>query len=381
MLPLASLIFILFFTAAMVKYGVLLVTPAYLVQDILRTMPDFLIVTDPQEKVVLVNQNYLNQFGFSANEVVGRKFIDLREHNHANEHEEVESRLVKNGIFKGEQMRLIKKSGERVPVEISASLVRDQYGDEIGRLYICRDISEERRLLQQQNETIAELTKTKERMLSILEDTTAARDEIKKLYEDLKVVDRMKTEFLSVISHELRTPLTPIKGYSSLLLSEQIGKLTPDQARVVAIIQREGVQLLGLIDSILDITRMTYGRGLMLEKEPTSIRFILADLQAVMQPQWDAREIKFKIDLSEDFPALVGDPGKIRHLLTNLLGNALKFTPKGGYVKVAGFKEDGTVQLQVVDNGIGIAKENLEKVFEKFFQVDSSYTRAEWVWG
>ncbi|MFH1684195.1 MAG: HAMP domain-containing sensor histidine kinase [Candidatus Margulisiibacteriota bacterium] len=201
--------------------------------------------------------------------------------------------------------------------------------------------------------------------------------EIAKLYEELKVVDRMKTEFFAVMSHELRTPLTPIKGYSAMFLNETFGKLPPQYIKAAGVIQRQGDHLLGLIDSILDVSRMERGKTMELNREPVSLKGILDDVMEVMEAQFSGRQIKTSLDFPEKgFPTLIGDPAKIRRLITNLLGNTLKFTPAGGSIKIVGRQVDDSVQLQVIDDGIGINAENLKKVFDKFYQVDGTYTRA-----
>ena len=204
----------------------------------------------------------------------------------------------------------------------------------------------------------------------------AVKDETKKLYEDLKVVDRMKTQFLSVISHELRTPLTPIMGYVSMYLNEQFGKLSPEYKQSAEVIMKESKHLLGLIDSVLDISRIESGKTLELEKEPILIRAMVEELIEVFKPQIDTRQLKLEVEIPPDFPTLMADPAKLLRVFTNLLGNALKFTPVGGKIKIIGITGDNTVEMRVIDDGVGIAKENLEKVFEKFYQVDSSYTRT-----
>ncbi|MEE8637608.1 MAG: HAMP domain-containing sensor histidine kinase, partial [Candidatus Margulisiibacteriota bacterium] len=212
--------------------------------------------------------------------------------------------------------------------------------------------------------------------LHLLQDVEQGAEEMRKLYEDLKVVDRMKTELLSVVSHELKTPLTPILGYISMFLTESHGKLDPTYKKGAEVIRKQAKHLLGLIESLLDVARLERGMGLELKKEPVSIKAIMDELMEVFQPQFDAQKIKCEIKVPEDFPTLIVDSVKIRNLFTNLLGNVLKFVPSGGRVKIVGIVEENTVQLQVMDDGIGISKENLEKVFEKFYQVDSSYTRA-----
>ena len=230
---------------------------------------------------------------------------------------------------------------------------------------------------------VKEIDDSRRATLHLLQDVEQSREdaqkkavEIAKLYDDLKVVDRMKTEFLSMISHELRTPMTPIKGYSEMLLSGQVGELSEQQRRTITVIKKEGEHLLNLIDSILDVSRLERGVSMELKKEPISMKVLLDDLRQVMESDLENRGISLEIDLPPGFPTLLGDSNKLHRLLTNLLGNAVKFTPRGGWVKVVGTREDDTARIQVDDNGIGIAKENLEKIFDRFYQVDSSYTRA-----
>lgn len=230
---------------------------------------------------------------------------------------------------------------------------------------------------------LKEIEDSRRATLHLLQDVEQSREdaqkkavEIAKIYDDLKVVDRMKTEFLSMISHELRTPMTPIKGYAEMLLSGQVGEISETQKRAVNVIKKEGEHLLSLIDSILDVSRLERGVSLELKKEPISMKVLLDDLRQVMESDLENRGISLEIDLPPGFPTLIGDSNKLHRLLTNLLGNAVKFTPRGGWVKVVGTREDDTARIQVDDNGIGIAKENLDKIFDRFYQVDSSYTRA-----
>ncbi|MFC1637779.1 ATP-binding protein [Candidatus Margulisiibacteriota bacterium] len=205
---------------------------------------------------------------------------------------------------------------------------------------------------------------------------SAAHHKLTDLYHDLKVVDRMKTEFLSVISHELRTPLTPIKQVLSMFRQGVFGAFPPDYEKGVKAIERQTDHLLSLIDSILDVARLERGISLELKKEPVSLPVLLEGLKEVERSQLEARKVKLEIGLPGDFPTIMADPAKLRRLLTNLIGNAIKFTPEGGWIKVVGAREGGAVRLEVVDDGVGVDKNNLEKMFDKFYQVDSTYTRA-----
>jgi|GEM_PF-1794740 len=383
-ISLIAAVIVVFFGYAMLRHGLMLVTPASVAEDIIKTVLDIMLVVDSGNKILLTNPRAEQILGYTREEIVGRPVRELL----AGEDREracarMEEDILAKGFVRELRSRLLKKDGGSIAVSMDAVRVADRYGEEVGCLMICRDITNELKLLEDQKGTIAELTRTKERMLSILEDTTEAKNgakktsaDLAKALDDLKVVDKMKTEFLSVISHELRTPITPIKGYTALLMNESMGALNQKQKRVLGIIVKEGDHLLNLIDSILDVSRMAYGRTLALSREPVLVKALLDELTEVLKPQYDARELSIKVDIPEDFPTIMADITKIKRLLTNLLGNALKFTPKGGTVKVAGRREGDLVRIEVIDNGIGIARENLGKVFDKFYQVDSSYTRA-----
>jgi len=215
------------------------------------------------------------------------------------------------------------------------------------------------------------------------EDLEKARKAIQHMLKDLKedviklqAIDRMKTEFLSMVSHELRTPITPIKGYLSLLLAEKMGKLSPKIKNALGILSKQNDHLHTLIDSLLDISRLELGKPIPTSKEPIAMKALLQSVTDAMKIQAEEKEQKLSVELPEELPTLLADGIKIKRILTNLIGNAILFTPKGGEIKVRAFVKDSKMRVEVIDNGIGIAKDNLEKIFEKFFQVDSSFTRA-----
>jgi PAS domain S-box-containing protein len=374
LIPVLPVVIILFFSYAMVRYGLLIISPAMLAQNIIETMPDMLVYTDKDRVVRLINRGFGEALNYTDEYIIGRSCSTF--HADGEAHQKLHELISRQGIIGKQRATLKGRDGSLIEVNVSASIVRNSLGEETGSVVIYHDISSEQRLAAEQQQLVAELTKTKERMLSILEDTTATRDEIKELYEDLKAVDKMKTEFLSVISHELRTPLTPILGYLSMFLSEQCGKLPPEYLQQAQIMKKESEHLVSLIDSILDVSRLERGIQLSVDKKPILLRALLADLQAVFKPDYDARQIKLEVDLPADFPTIIGDGSKLHRLFTNLLGNALKFAPRGGWVRVSGRPAGDQVIMEVSDNGIGLAPENLIRIFDKFYQVDGTYTRA-----
>jgi signal transduction histidine kinase len=221
--------------------------------------------------------------------------------------------------------------------------------------------------------------KVAERTVKLEESRTAVLHMMRDLKEDiakLQSVDKMKTEFLSMVSHELRTPLTPIKGYLSLLQSGKMGALTDQQKNALEIVTKQSEHLHSLIDSVLDLSRLELGKPIPIVKEPVSVNSILLDTYEAMRIQAENQGLKILLNIQEELPTIMGDAAKLKRILANLLGNAIKFTPRGGEITLRAFSGSSNIRIEVADNGIGLSSEHREKIFEKFFQVDSSLTRS-----
>jgi PAS domain S-box-containing protein len=192
--------------------------------------------------------------------------------------------------------------------------------------------------------------------------------------------NRAKSEFLAVMSHELRTPLNAIAGHAQILEMGLHGPVTPGQQEALERIGRAQRHLLGLINNVLNLTRIETGR-VDYNIRPVLVSSVLADLSSLVQPQFAARRITLTTHLPESdggAPMFVAvDREKLIQILTNLLGNAVKFTPPGGHVDLAllpGSADSPTATIQVHDSGPGIPAEMLEAVFEPFVQLDRSLT-------
>ena len=196
----------------------------------------------------------------------------------------------------------------------------------------------------------------------------------------------MKSNFLATVSHELRTPLTSVIGYSEMLLAGLAGDLNDEQKDYLKTILEKGESLLRLISSILDLSRIE-ARGVQLVRKSTPVEEIVTAAMESVLPQSLKKNLQLTSDLSPSLKSVVVDGDKIRQCVVNLLSNSVKFTPAGGNVVVqAGLAErppssagpfgsSGYFQISVTDNGIGIPSELQGKVFETFFQADSSASR------
>jgi signal transduction histidine kinase/CheY-like chemotaxis protein len=192
--------------------------------------------------------------------------------------------------------------------------------------------------------------------------------------EELRRLDELKSEFLAMVSHELRTPLTAIVGYSRLLLRQVHGPLTPKQAEQQEAIFRSAQRLTDLINELLDVSRLESGR-VELTPRPTDARPIVDQAIAVVTVAAQAKHIAVINALPPDTPAVHADPERLQQILVNLLSNAVKFTPDGGRVTVTAGRHKDQVWFAVQDTGVGIPREELARIWDPFYQVESTLRR------
>jgi signal transduction histidine kinase len=200
-----------------------------------------------------------------------------------------------------------------------------------------------------------------------------ARSEAEVARAEAERANNSKTDFLAVMSHELRTPLTAIMGYEELLSDGITGPVTELQRQQLGRINASAHHLLGLIDEILTFARVDIGRE-RVRYESMSVNHTLADASALVQPMADDKQITFAIELLDEDQAIQTDGTKLRQMLVNLLSNGIKFTDKGE-VRLGCAVIDGVLEIQVADTGVGIAPENIEDVFEPFWQAEQTATR------
>ncbi len=201
-----------------------------------------------------------------------------------------------------------------------------------------------------------------------------ARD-LEDVNEELRAHGRAKDAFLSNVSHELRTPLSTIQGYVEMLESGTLGPLQGPQRGAVQVMSRNVARIIGHINEMIDFSRMEI-RGVQLNTALFSVTHLVRDAVDSIHPQASAADIEVRVETPDSIPHAWGDRDKLVQVLGNLLGNAVKFTDRGGRVQIiVGSRESRTLTITVSDNGIGIEPAYQERVFEKFFQVDSSKTR------
>ena len=191
---------------------------------------------------------------------------------------------------------------------------------------------------------------------------------------EIRSIERMKTAFVSTVSHELRTPLTSIKGFISTLLQDVDGFYDADTVHeFYTIIDQECDRLTRLISDLLNVSRIEAGRALDLNPGQVNLSEVVEKVVAAQKSYTNKHE--FEIDLDPNLPTIVADNDKVDQILTNLTNNAVKYSPKGGIITVTGKPEDGVVRISVSDQGMGIPKEHIEKLFDRFHRIDNRDTR------
>jgi len=206
------------------------------------------------------------------------------------------------------------------------------------------------------------------------QELTAANRKLEESNVQLQTTNRMKSQFLANMSHELRTPLNAIIGFSELLVADDRRALDPEQHEYLRDILSSGRHLLGLINDLLDLSKIEAGK-MQLNYEPFHIEDVIESALVMIKPVAAGKRIEVSMSIEAELPALSADPAKVQQILHNLLSNAVKFTPEDGQVGVEARLEDGAMAVTISDTGIGIAEEDREKIFSEFLQLDGSYAR------
>ncbi|MBN2501101.1 MAG: GAF domain-containing protein [Anaerolineales bacterium] len=185
----------------------------------------------------------------------------------------------------------------------------------------------------------------------------------------LKEVDRLKTDFVNAVSHDLRSPLTSILGYVELI--DRAGPINEKQSEFIKKVQFSVNSITELINDLLNLSRIEVG-GLSKEFEQVSIYSVINYAVEGYQHLLDAKDHKLVVECSEDLPPVFGNPIQMRQVVDNLLGNAVKYTPRGGQIGIYAIEENGQILIQVTDNGQGIPPEEHPNIFDKFYRASNA---------
>jgi PAS domain S-box-containing protein len=217
--------------------------------------------------------------------------------------------------------------------------------------------------------------KTEEKVISVHMAPVLTKDEFLgtvSVFRDITreaAVDRMKSELISIVSHQLRTPMTSIKGYTDLLYLETVGEINEAQRRFLSIIKSNADRLALLANDLLDISHIETGR-IRFNLEFIHISAIGDEVAASLRGQTEEKGLSLELDIPEGLPPIYGDRDRVTQILTNLIDNARHYTPAGGQITVSAQVRGNFLQVSVADTGIGIAPEDQEKIFDRFYRTD-----------
>ncbi len=320
-------------------------------QTLMDHIFDRIYFKDRQGRYELVNKYIADCYHIPQPQdaALGTSDFDYFTAEHAQPAYDDEQEIIRSGKpLIGKEERETWPDGSVTWVSTTKLPMRDESGQTIGIVGISRDITE--RVLATE----------------ALERATATADQ----------ANLAKSHFLANMSHEIRTPMSAIVGMTELLMD---GGLTPEQREFAEIIQKAGTSLLAMINDILDFSKIEASK-LGLENIPFDLARVLEDVAELHAPNAEARGLELIQRIAPGTPTrLVGDPGRLRQVLNNLVGNAIKFTPKGHVlIDVSALSvadRHAVLRIAVEDSGIGIAADKVASIFDKFTQADSSTTR------
>jgi signal transduction histidine kinase len=195
--------------------------------------------------------------------------------------------------------------------------------------------------------------------------------EIQEAYKELQTLDHMKSEFINIAAHELRTPLAILIGYATVLEEE----MKDPSVQYITIINRNAMRLRALIEDMLNLKYLESGVPSLAQDQLDLTKAIAQAVEDVSLLAQEKR-LTIKVDIADEFPTLIADRQKFDLIVINLLDNALKFTPEGGRITISADVNDPWAVVSLSDTGIGIPEDKIDRVFERFFQVEDSLTRA-----
>jgi signal transduction histidine kinase len=281
---------------------------------------------------------------------------------------------LQTGAGQGTRVTVIKWLPRARVAEAEASLdeLRSALSDEI-------DDSALEELQRQNRDFVAILEELEEKRAELERVNTELASTNRELNEanaKLRELSEMKEEFLALTTHDLRSPLTVISGVISFFTSGRLGELTPEQKNMVAMMERNAQSLIELVNDLLDASKLESGT-MRLEIASIDLKGLVDELRETMEPLAREKSLRMEEDLPADLPPVEADRAKLRRILVNLVSNAIKFTSRGGRVTVRAARGDGHIRIGVSDTGVGIAPEDVKRLFDKYEQARSRATRGE----
>ncbi|MDH5696203.1 MAG: PAS domain-containing sensor histidine kinase [Dehalococcoidia bacterium] len=328
-----------------------------LYRSMVELSPDSIFTVDMKGVIKSCNAEAARILGYSKGEMVGKHFSKLGVIGPGElpKYLKLFMSAIAGKVTEPLELTFYRKDGTPFLTDVRINLLK--VGGKIVLQSTARDITERKRLEQ-------ELQKKNVQLM-------AQQQELMGKTRELEAASQAKSELLASMSHELRTPLNVIIGFAEFMLDRVPGEVNEEQRQCLDDILASGQHLLSLINDILDLSKIESGK-MELKLTDIALSDVLQSLRSTMMPMLIPRKQSLDIEVEEGLPPVHADGAKVRQVFFNLLSNSAKFAPDGCKVKVEAVRNGDWCQVSVVDNGIGIKKEDRERVFAPFYQVDNS---------
>ena len=316
---------------------------------IISTAHDAFVGMDDQGSIIEWNLAAEKTFGWSRDEVIGRSLtMTIVPPAYRESHEGSLAHLLRTGegaiLNTRLELTALHRAGHEFPIELLVWAIHTA-GKRSFNAFI-RDITEQKR----------------------------AETAVRMAREEAERANQAKSNFLASMSHELRTPLNSILGFAELLQDPAFGRLDDQQRKFVANIHGSGTHLLGLVNDVLDLSKVAAGK-MELHLEPVNVAAVVQGIADIVRPLADRKKLTFTVDPVDRHLQVLADAARVKQILYNLISNAIKFTPEGGDIAVRAMALPDALRFSVEDDGIGIAEGDQERIFQEFQQVDSALSR------
>ena len=303
------------------------------VKNILECINNGIIIIDMDDRITQLNKNATAMLGLTSADLIGLRYQEALPPKLADMVREVKDQALANGFALERMFEYSPTKDFQIPLGINASLLLDDKAERIGVVVVFRH------------------------MLVLKE------------LERLRQLDSLKSEFVSNVSHELRSPLSVIKSYVEAILNRVDPKDYQTQRKFCSVIDEEADRLTVLVDDLLDISRIESGKFEILRESVNILEIMSVALRSTAGKSAVHRIV---IDVPDDLPNIKADKDKLVRAFSNLLDNAVKFSPEGGQITLNAKASGQRIKLEIQDQGIGIAEEDIPHIFDKFFRVDNS---------